>query len=44
MNATNLSPEADGTLRSTVFPGLWLDPSALLRGDLDRFLTWSSTG
>jgi Uma2 family endonuclease len=23
----------DGTLRSTIFPGLWLDPNALLRGD-----------
>jgi Uma2 family endonuclease len=27
-------PEPDGILRSTVFPGLWLDPAALLRGDL----------
>lgn len=25
-----LAEEADGTLRSTVFPGLWLDPAALL--------------
>jgi Uma2 family endonuclease len=25
--------EADGSLRSKVFPGLWLDPAALLRGD-----------
>ena len=33
-----LRPEADGTLRSTVFPGLWLDPEALLRNDLDRLL------
>jgi Uma2 family endonuclease len=29
-----LSPGPDGILRSTVFPGLWLDPAALLRGDL----------
>lgn len=26
----------DGILRSTVFPGLWLDPAALIRGDLPR--------
>jgi Uma2 family endonuclease len=32
-------PAEDGTLRSTVFPGLWLDPSALLRGDLAAVLT-----
>ena len=25
-------PSADGILRSTVFPGLWLDPAALVRG------------
>jgi Uma2 family endonuclease len=31
-------PAEDGTLRSTVFPGLWLDPSALLRGDLATVL------
>jgi len=24
---------ADGILRSAVFPGLWLDPAALVRGD-----------
>jgi Uma2 family endonuclease len=28
-----LAPAADGILRSTVFPGLWLDPGALVRGD-----------
>lgn len=26
-------PDADGLYRSEVFPGLWLDPSALIRGD-----------
>jgi Uma2 family endonuclease len=26
-------PAADGILRSSVFPGLWLDPAALVRGD-----------
>jgi Uma2 family endonuclease len=30
--------EADGILHSTVFPGLWLDPKALLGGDLSRVL------
>lgn len=29
-----LEPTPDGTYRSEVFPGLWLDPSALIRGDL----------
>jgi hypothetical protein len=28
----------DGILRSTVFPGLWLDPTALLKGDLAMVL------
>jgi Uma2 family endonuclease len=27
-----LPPSADGILRSTVFPGLWLDPAALVQG------------
>jgi len=27
-------PDPDGLLHSRVFPGLWLDPAALLRGDL----------
>src|SRR5208337_5041168 len=30
-----LNPAADGILRSTVFPGLWLDPAALMRGDVN---------
>jgi Uma2 family endonuclease len=29
-----IAPGPDGILRSWVFPGLWLDPLALLRGDL----------
>ena len=33
-----LSREDDGTLHSTAFPGLWLDPSALLNEDFDRLL------
>ena len=28
-----MAPGADGILRSRVFPGLWLDPDALVRGD-----------
>jgi Uma2 family endonuclease len=28
-----LTPSTDGQLRSTIFPGLWLDPAALVRGD-----------
>ena len=31
-------PPADGILRSKVFPGLWLDPAALVRGDLNAVL------
>jgi Uma2 family endonuclease len=29
-----LLPFADGILTSTVFPGLWLDPAAIIRGDI----------
>jgi Uma2 family endonuclease len=29
-----LEPDADGLLKSEVFPGLWLDAEALVRGDL----------
>jgi Uma2 family endonuclease len=29
-----IDPDADGIYRSAVFPGLWLDPAALLRNDL----------
>jgi Uma2 family endonuclease len=32
------APDEAGLLRSRVFPGLWLDPAALLRGDLARVL------
>jgi Uma2 family endonuclease len=31
-------PRADGILRSEVFPGLWLDPAALIRGDVNAVL------
>lgn len=33
-----LAPDADGLLKSRVFPGLWLDAEALLTGDLARAL------
>ncbi len=33
-----LEPDEKGVLRSRVFPGLWLDPQALLKGDLARVL------
>ena len=33
-----LPVEANGWLRSTVFPGLWLDPAALVRGELATVL------
>ena len=31
-----LSPGADGVFRSEFFPGLWLDPAALIRNDLPQ--------
>lgn len=33
-----LAADADGLFKSTVFPGLWLDPAALLGYDLTRVL------
>jgi hypothetical protein len=33
-----LVPDAPGVLRSEVFPGLWLDTAALLRGDIAAVL------
>jgi Uma2 family endonuclease len=34
-----LSPDADGIFKSTIFPGLWLDAPALVRGDLAGVLS-----
>jgi Uma2 family endonuclease len=34
----SLDAETDGILRSRVFPGLWLDPNALLTRDLERLI------
>ena len=31
-----LNPQRDGLIRSEVFPGLWLDPVAMIRGELRR--------
>jgi Uma2 family endonuclease len=33
-----IAPDSDGSLKSSVFPGLWLDPVALLDGDMARVL------
>lgn len=33
-----IAPTSDGLLRSGVFPGLWLDTAALLRGDMQAVL------
>ncbi|PYI82009.1 MAG: hypothetical protein DME26_18825 [Verrucomicrobia bacterium] len=33
-----LAPDADGLFKSGVFPGLWLDAAALLRGDIKAVL------
>ncbi|MBN4002871.1 Uma2 family endonuclease [Nostoc sp. LPT] len=35
----NLHPDAAGVIQSQVFPGLWLDESALLAGDMQQVLT-----
>jgi hypothetical protein len=37
-------PDADGIWRSLVFPGLWLDGAALLRGDMPRVLATLQEG
>jgi Uma2 family endonuclease len=39
MQFVETPPDADGILRSRVFPGLWLDPAALLAGDLPRLMS-----
>jgi hypothetical protein len=37
-NYERLNPSADGLLKSEVFPGLWLDVPALVRGDMAAVL------
>ncbi len=39
-----LAPGADGIVRSEVFPGLWLDPAALVRADAARVLQVAQLG
>jgi len=39
-----LSVDANGLVRSEVFPGLWLDPVALVRGDLATVLAIAQQG
>ncbi|NOX55380.1 MAG: Uma2 family endonuclease [Planctomycetes bacterium] len=43
-NYDRLSPADDGLLRSEMFPGLWLDAAALLRGDLQTVLAALNRG
>jgi hypothetical protein len=40
----DLVPDADGILRSTQFPGLWLDRTALLAGNMRQVLQILQTG
>jgi Uma2 family endonuclease len=40
----DLEPDSDGILRSLVFPGLWLDPVALLAGDMAAVLRMLEAG
>ncbi|MBD2300797.1 Uma2 family endonuclease [Nostoc sp. FACHB-190] len=40
----NLQPNPAGIFQSQVFPGLWLDRSALLAGDMQQVLTVLQTG
>ncbi len=39
-----LEPDANGILRSEIFPGLWLQPAALWAGDLAALLTTLQQG
>jgi putative restriction endonuclease len=39
-----LDTPSDGIVRSTVFPGLWLNPAALLAGDGQRILEVADAG
>jgi hypothetical protein len=38
------APDTEGLHRSAVFPGLWLDPAALLRGDMPAVLATLQRG
>lgn len=39
-----MQPDTEGLLKSSVFPGLWLDAAAMLQGDLARVLSVLSAG
>jgi hypothetical protein len=39
-----INPDAAGLLKSEIFPGLWMDPAALLRGDLPRLFAQVDAG
>ena len=39
-----IPPDPDGIYRSAAFPGLWLDPSSLLKGDLDGIIATLERG
>jgi Uma2 family endonuclease len=39
-----LEPSADGVIRSEVFPGLWLDPTALVTGNSAQLLAVAQRG
>ncbi len=43
-NFEQQQPDSDGIFRSEVFPGLWLDPAALLRRDPAAILATLQTG
>jgi hypothetical protein len=40
----SLTPDAEGIIRSQVFPGLWLSVSALLGGDMPQVISTLQTG
>ncbi|MEH2386475.1 MAG: Uma2 family endonuclease [Nostoc sp.] len=41
---TNLHPDMAGVIQSQIFPGLWLDQSALLSGDMQQVLSVLQAG
>jgi Uma2 family endonuclease len=43
-NYQQLSPDESGILKSPFFPGLWLDVSALLAGEMQQVLSVLNSG
>jgi Uma2 family endonuclease len=43
-NYDRLAPTAAGVYQSTVFPGLWLDAAAMIRGDMQQVLKVAQEG